>query len=442
MNLNIMEQEISIEDFDKMDALETKFKSIENFQTLSEAIRVKTNITSYYYRERGNSQSLVKIKNRSTYNSKIGLKRIQKNMLKYLFEPIMEKIPNNHMLAYVNGRNYAKTLEQECTGHDWMVTYDIKKYYDNVTKKHIVETLMDYGFTKKGAKMIAHFCVVKRSVATKDGKTITVETLQQGSPCSPALANIVGNKYIDKPVMKWLDDKFKERNVVYKYFRFSDNVGLFLTGEIDKEEIKEYLKFSGKILWEGKFRYHDAIAIKGNHPKVHQKFLGVVLNKVARIDLNKFRKLRGVLFNCVRLGVEKNAVRYLHEEYDIQTRNMERMFLISEEDIIDKFFKIITGKIAYIKQINQDQYNELRNLLGAAKILRKYPELYTDDKLKQDIFEEIKKYNKTSDTDSFSNKIKNKIKKCAEFKPDKELPVTNEYATLPEVCEEEWEISL
>jgi hypothetical protein len=409
---------VSTDDFDSSNLTTLKFSVVKNFYDLSFLIKVKPSIISYYYKFRNDKQKLIKIKDRCTYNSAIGLKRIQMNMLKNIFEPIINQIPNEHMLAYIKGRQYVKTLCDSCVGNDYMITYDIKKYYDSITKKHIVDTLMDYGFTKKGAKLVAHYCVVKRTVTGKDGKERIVETLQQGSPCSPAIANIVGYKYIDTPVLDYLKNKFNSDEFKYKYVRFSDNVGLFISGPVTKEMIQDYIKFTKDTLSKSYFRFHDVCSIKITHPKIHQKFLGVVLNKIARVELNTFKRLRAILFNCARHGVVREAKTYFLREYGSELPGFtQNTILIGDNDIVKKFYQHMTGKIAYIKQINEKQYRELHNLLEGVKLLNNERDLIyystpsiTKDSLPGCIFDIVKKYSNLG-TEEYLNRVQQAIQK-------------------------------
>jgi hypothetical protein len=65
--------------------------------------------------------------------------------------------------------------------------------------------LQNYGFDYKGAKLVAGYCVVKRKIKKKDGTETYINTLQQGSPCSPIISNLVLNLILDEPIKAWID---------------------------------------------------------------------------------------------------------------------------------------------------------------------------------------------------------------------------------------------
>jgi hypothetical protein len=251
---------------------------------------------------------------------------------------------------------------------------------------------------------------VKRVITKKDGTTKTVETLQQGSPCSPIIANLVGYKYIDAPLMQYIKENLPGYR--YEYIRFSDNVLLCLTAPNDgnvvdtekdektRQAITKYLNAAHTILGNGYFRYHDVDVTSKKHPKKHQKFLGVILNEVARIDLKIFRRLRATLFNCLKGDILSEAKKYFREETDFHFEDTNQCFLVTDEDIIKKFFQVMTGKIAYIKQVSSKQYTELYNMLALVKLIHKeYSRIFetsrhreNDGRLKEYLFDIVKNY--------------------------------------------------
>ena len=87
-------------------------------------------------------------------------------------------------MAYRKGVSATKYIRESIPHARLLVTFDIKKYYDNVTLKHIEECLTKCGFQVLGARLVGRYCVVRKGNRS---------TLQQGSPVSPAISNIVGH---------------------------------------------------------------------------------------------------------------------------------------------------------------------------------------------------------------------------------------------------------
>jgi hypothetical protein len=251
---------------------------------------------------------------------------------------------------------------------------------------------MSLGFTENGATRITRYCTVKRRLP--NGKT--VETLQQGSVCSPALSNLVCYEFIDKPLLEWVENL---REILgaglerLEYCRYSDNVALFATGEaFTSDHVKEFLRVSRQVLSNTRMSNHDVTVTPKNHPKRHQKFLGIVLNKAARVDLEEYERTQSILFNAVRLGLAPQAYRYVSERYYENTGG--DITILSPEDINKKFISVMRGKAAYISQINISQYIALKNLLYALKFIKN--ESYMSGELAPSIFQVVKQYKKLS----------------------------------------------
>lgn len=392
------EQVINKKNIDKLN-----FQVIDNFQQLGTTLSCPARILSYVrkFKTERNMQTLVMVKDRKTYKSCKQLSAIQKAIKTRIGQAIFDTIEDtSHILAYKKGVNYRAEL-QDCVDNTIQINFDIKKCYDNITYQHIVNMLQHYGFTHRGAKLVAGYCVVKRTLHKKNKGDIIVNTLQQGSQCSPIISNLVLNWVLDEPLKAWLTAYIKrnELPISYKYYRYSDNVALFIKGNISLEFIKDYRNQYRSLLRAQNMWCHDEIVTKNNNPHRNQRFLGIVLNKIARIELKEFHKLRAILFNCCRNGLAIEGDKYLKEKmYEL---TFDETTPYDSDTIVEIFTKIMTGKIAYIKSINEKQYLQLKKLLTTATTLYEQRAsgtiYYTQDAapftklLREDIFEFIKK---------------------------------------------------
>lgn len=371
--------------------LDNNFGIVDNFGNLGAILNCPPRILSYVrkYKKEKRMQTLVVVGDRKTYKSDRQLAAIQKAIKDKIAQKIFNSLEDTkHILAYKKGFDYRKEL-QDCINNDLQISFDIKKCYDSITYKHIVRMLQYYGFTHRGAKLVAGYCVVERTV---NGHIIN--TLQQGSACSPIISNLVLNLMIDEPLKAWLNHYIvtNKLDISYKYYRYSDNVALFIRGNTPLEFLKYYREQYRLLTNSNNIWVHDEYVTKSNHPFRNQRFLGIVLNKVARIDLREFSKLRAILFNCCRNGINIEATKYLKEKLYELTFNDELPYDI--DDIIEKFKNIMQGKISYIKNISEKQYNILNKLLKTACILYDYNndsgiKIYNEG-LRKDLFDYIK----------------------------------------------------
>lgn len=370
----------------------TLFKHIIDFQTLGASTGCTPKVLAYArkFKHEHRLQTKVTIGDRVTYKSAKSLAAIQNKFKNTIFLNIFNSLKSTqHILAYKKGFNYREEL-QTCTDNSLQISFDIKKCYDSISFKHIVKMLQHYGFTHKGAKLVAGYCVVQRKI--KDD--VFVNTLQQGSKCSPIISNLVLNLILDEPLLEWLKnykEKHKLEDFEYKYYRYSDNVVLFLKGkEISLDFIKEYKEMYRELLNSNRIWVHDEFITNNKHPFRNQRFLGIVLNKVARIELKEFSKLRAILFNCCRRGLNTEARKYLENKIYEATFNDEIPY--DDDTVITKFKSIMNGKISYIKSINKKQYIQLKNLMEIATMLNVNPNIYDNRaSLDKEIFDTIKK---------------------------------------------------
>lgn len=344
---------------------------IENWYDLAAVLGLKTGTLSYALRERDKLQTKIRLGDRTVYKSGRALKVIQ-SRLTTLVEPLFDALPGNECaLAYRTGVSATDRI-REIPHARMLVTFDIRKYYDNVTLRHIEECLRGCGFRTLGARLVGRYCVVRR-----EGRC----TLQQGSPVSPAISNIVGHFYFDTPIRAWLGSKFPD--VRATYVRYCDNIALFLHDGVPEGFTDKFKSFVRETFRSGGFRTHKWNCITDSNPVKNQKFLGVVLNAEARVELVVVDRLRAILFNWCLFGGQCTADRFMSEE-GIQLRDF--MF---DGMKVGKLRQIMRGHINYVKRINSKHGLWLDKLLGAA--------LYLDEKgmpacANEEMFRRVKKY--------------------------------------------------
>ena len=360
---------------------ENAVKHISNWYDLASVLGLKTYILSYALRERDKLQTRIRLGDRIVYKSGRALKVIQ-SRLTTLIEPLFDALPGNECaLAYRQGVSATKVVGNVRHAR-MLITFDIKKYYDNVTLKHIEECLGMCGFQTLGARLVGRYCVVKKGNRS---------TLQQGSPVSPAISNIVGHFYFDTPIQQWLKSEYPGLDVTY--IRYCDNIALFVHDDVPEGFTDRFKSFVKESLREGGFRTHKWNCIADSNPVKNQKFLGIVLNAQARVELSIVDRLRAILFNWCLFGGEQTAERFMSEE-GIQLREFS-----IEGMKVTKLRQVMRGHINYVKGVNEKHALWLEKLLGATEIIDKsnarasdIPELFACLKKYKDMSESYDDY--------------------------------------------------
>ena len=327
-------------------------RHIRDWYGLAAVLGLKTNILAYALKERDKLQTRIKLGDRTVYKSGRALKVIQ-SRLTTLVEPLFDALPGNECaLAYRKGVSATKYIRESIPHARLLVTFDIKKYYDNVTLKHIEECLTKCGFQVLGARLVGRYCVVRKGNRS---------TLQQGSPVSPAISNIVGHFHFDVPIRSWLTSEYPD--IEATYVRYCDNIALFVHSDVPDGFTEKFKSFVKRALGDGGFRTHKWNCITDSNPVKNQKFLGIVLNSQARMELCIVDRLRAILFNWCRFGGFAAAERFMAEE-GIQLRE----FCIDGMKFA-KFRQVMRGHINYVKSINEKHGLWLDKLFEAATSL-------------------------------------------------------------------------
>ena len=331
---------------------ESAVSRIYDWYTLGAAIGVKTNVMSYVLKSRDSMQKRIKLGERTVYKSEPLLRHVQSRLIT-LVEPLFDALPETEsVLAYRKGIT-ATEVVRKVPHAKTFISFDIRHYYDSVTLDHIAACLCKLGMGEAGAKLVARYCIVKNKKKS---------TLQQGSPVSPVLSNIVGHFYFDKPIKEWLRNNYPTLQVTY--LRYCDNIALFVHDDMPegfsdalKAYVKETLKADG-------FLTHKWATVADNHPVMHQKFLGMVINAEARAELDTVDRLRAILFNWCRTGLWNETKKFMSAYMEKDSHHFKK-----EQLLMQKFKQHLRGHVQYIKRLSRKQGMMLEKLYHAAEFL-------------------------------------------------------------------------
>ena len=366
--------------------------AITDWYSLGAAIGVKANLLSWVLHERSNMQKRIRLGKRTVYRSDTYLRHIQRRLLT-LLEPMFDALPDTKaVLAYRKGIT-ATDVVRKVPHAKVLISFDIRHYYDSVTLQCLENCLVKMGFPRLGARLIGRYCVVQQQ-----GR----HTLQQGSPASPVLSNIVGHYVFDRVIENWLRSAYPDVQVTY--LRYCDNIALFVHSEMPhdfSEKLKAFVKSS---LAKQGFKTHKWATVADNHPVMHQKFLGMVINAEARVALDMVDRLRAMLLNWCRHGLEVETNVFLTSNNIRKTRNYVDHGIMQE-----KYKQHLRGNIQYVKRINRKQGLMLEKLYEAAKYLdvQRIMDNLSVVNLPAAVFAAVKKYRAAESVETYIDRVKN-----------------------------------
>ena len=298
-----------------------------------------------------NLKRIVLKKQRVCYKSSPQLSSMQDKLMT-MFVELWETIPEEDrscVISYIKGLDPRKKVAENA-GATCAISFDIRKYYDNIHYYKIVEALNGLGMNKAGAKLLTSYCVVDRSY------------LQQGSSCSPVLSNIVGYHFFDQVIKAYLKENYPELNI--KYLRYCDNFVLFFHCPVPEDFYAKYKEFIAGITKSAGFNTHKWMKVTNNNPKKNIQWLGIILNDMARVDRKAFDSIRGELFSHLTQRAVRDEL-FLSKCADDEVLRLEHGWggvNAAKTPLLKKYMATLRGKISYIKSISEKQGLQLLKL--------------------------------------------------------------------------------
>lgn len=230
------------------------------------------------------------------------LKEIQRQLL----ENILDEIPPHDAAhAYRRGRSLATYLTPH-TGQKMVIHFDLCDFFTSVRWPAIDGLFRTAGYPEPVARLLTGLCLtttpldVLRASGTEldpygspRAAALRMAHLPQGSPTSPALANLAAYRLDCR--LSGLAQKMELR-----YTRYADDL-VFSGDWPGQRSVSQFQTFVRTIL-EG-----EGFSMHGDKTRVmtarnSQCVSGIVLNEHPNLPRADYDQMRAVLFNCVRSG--------------------------------------------------------------------------------------------------------------------------------------------
>jgi len=219
------------------------------------------------------------------------LDRFIQQLLLQVMTPIFEPLFSDHSYGFRPGRSAADAVRaaQEFArqGKDWVVDFDITKFFDHVNHDILMGRIGRTIRDKRVLGLIGRF--LRRGALVEGVLQVSEEGTPQGGPLSPLLANI----YLDA-----LDHELDRRG--HAYCRYADDCNIYVASQAAAE--RTFLSIQQWI--ETHLRLKVNAAKSGTGRTWERKFLGFRLNRNRRItiapeSLERFKgKVRELWRSC------------------------------------------------------------------------------------------------------------------------------------------------
>ena len=297
----------------------------------------RSRLQHYHYRwlpKRSGGLRLIEI-------PKMRLRRIQQKILR----EILDRLPPHPAAHGFRSKHSCVTHAALHAGKHVVLRMDLKDFFPSIqySRIHALFEKLDYPPTV--AEMLARMCVNRAphgafrdrqaggSLPWSERQALKTPHLPQGSPCSPALANLCAYR---------LDLRLEAlaQSLGATYSRYADD--LVFSGGRDCARVAErfHIQVAAIALEEG-FRVNTRKTRVMREGK-RQQVTGVVVNSHPNIARDEYDKLKATLTNCVRHGPA--------------SQNYENH---------PNFRAYLAGRVSHVKMVNANRAIKLQRLSKA-----------------------------------------------------------------------------
>ena len=256
------------------------------------------------------------------------LKAAQRRILR----GILDKVPvHADAFGFVSGRNCLNGANRH-VGEDVVVCFDLRNFFPSIGLARIFGLFRCIGYPHEVARLLTGLCVtttpmhVANTLTTVDRQTYRRPHLPQGSPASPALANLAAF-----PLDRRLSGLAKSLDT--NYSRYADD--LSFSG--DRESVGALLRAVPGIVADEGFELNQT-KTRIMSATSRQMVTGIVVNDHLNIDRREFDRLKAIIHACGRPG---------------DTRLADPVFRSA-----------LLGKIAWVEAVNSQRGQKLLTLLS------------------------------------------------------------------------------
>ncbi|GAA3636447.1 reverse transcriptase family protein [Flavivirga jejuensis] len=218
----------------------------------------------------------------------------------WILETILNKVPVHEN---AHGCVIGKSIKTNALPHvkkDVVINQDFKNFFPSVTYNRIKGVFVSLGYSNQVATILSLLCsepkILDVSLLGEDYYAQRGERfLPQGSPCSPAITNILCKKLDYR--LSGLAKKYG-----FEYTRYVDDT-TFSSSHDNFKKITPLLKYSRYIVNDENFKLHpEKLRVMKRNAK--QEVTGVVVNEKANISKQSLKRFRALLFQIEKDGIE------------------------------------------------------------------------------------------------------------------------------------------
>jgi RNA-directed DNA polymerase len=262
------------------------------------------------------------------------LKELQRRIL----ASILEKVPAHPAVHGFVKRRSIKTFAGPHVGRRVVLKMDLRDFFPSFRAARIQALFRTIGYPDSVADLLAGICTnraprdVWHGLGDREVRLLYARPhLPQGAPTSPTLANICTHRADCR-----LAGLAKAAGA--EYTRYADDLA-FSGGEDFDRRVERFAAHVAAVLHEEGFEVHHR-KTRIMRQGVRQRLAGVVANQRLNVMRADFDRLKAILTNCVRHGLESQ-----------------------NRDAHPDFRAHLEGKVGWVESINPAKGKRLRTIL-------------------------------------------------------------------------------
>lgn len=288
--------------------------------------------------------------------------------------PMHEQL-GDHVTAYRMGRDVKDTVVQHiprcpicdsatktpkkhlCPRRGLLIKMDLSSFFHAHTRTWIRNYFKDLGYSHTVAGILAGLLTVP-DVARWDGAEGEQEwytRTPQGSPASGAICNLIADKRLDTPILKYLESLNTRYSLKddwrWTYTRYADDLAFTCGINPPLQDRYNIIDDIQNIIDEAGYRVnHAKTRIARNYGA--KNMLGIVFNQKPNYAKADYLRMRAITHNCA-------------------TQGFETQYAKANQESAEAMILWLRGNINWINQINPDKGSKLLAEFDVALALHK-----------------------------------------------------------------------
>ena len=257
-----------------------------------------------------------------------------------LLRSLLDRIPP-HQAAHGFRRGHSCVTHAALhVGKRVVIRMDLKDFFPSIPAARIHALFAKLGYPPKVAGLLSRLCTHRtpgsvlnqpeQKIPWQERQALRARHLPQGSPCSPALANLCAYR---------LDIRLQALATALgaSYSRYADDLVFSGEHELERAMDRFHLQVAAIALEEG-FAV-NARKTRMMRSGVRQQVTGIVVNRHSNIPRQEFDNLKAALTNCIRHGPA--------------SQNREGR---------DNYRQFLAGRVSYVRMVNPQRGERLHRL--------------------------------------------------------------------------------